>query len=165
LFSIRKHVDESVTICGSEDSEDCHDDHYLPAFKYGQPDLNGDGKSDFVILRFDGMSGDSDNVSYFVIFVACTPELYRRIHWSAYTSINIEPGEYEDGFAVIKVIRECFSMRANSEQRREYDIRYNIESREYGPPAGDPRLSDYCSDYEMSLPWEPAAAKPMPSHL
>lgn len=164
LFSIRKHVDDSVTICGSSEPEECHNDHYLPAYEYSHPDLNGDGLSDFVIRRFDGMSGDIHSLSYFVIFVACTPGIYRRVHWNAYASINIDAGKSEGCFAVLRVVRDCFSMGINSEQRREYEIRYNIGSREYGPPADDPRLQDYCSDYEMSLPWKPAVTEPMPRH-
>lgn len=58
----------------------------------------------------------------------------------------------QDEWARLEATRDCFDERSGSYISRRYVLSWNPAVGAYGPPDGDPGLSEYCTATEMARP-------------
>lgn len=150
--------DEHISLCDPNDDDpesECRHVGILRAI-HARPDLNGDGTPDYIyILNGGGMVSNPGHLNVYSGYVACADGSMKLALADALTRIEVTDQRDALGFAVLRVTRECDADTQGSAVRREYTLRFNTRSRQYGPPDGIDALADYCGAYEQSLPGEP----------
>lgn len=120
-------------------------------FVASQPDFNGDGLSDFIIKDFTGVYGNHD-VIHHLGFAACPDGGYVNVLDDFLTSAKALDTPRQDGWAQLEATRDCFDEHSDSYVSRRYVLSWNPAAGTYGPPDGDPELSEYCTATEVARP-------------
>lgn len=141
-----------TSICRMDGQGECFYTEALgKTFVASQPDLNGDGLIDYLIKDFTGAYGDHDVIHY-LGFAACPDGGYVNVLDDFLTSAEALDPPRQGEWAQLEATRDCFDERSESYVSRRYVLSWNPAARKYGPPDGNPELSEYCTATEMARP-------------
>lgn len=149
-FNIQQHDNRALTICPIDSPPSCHNDFYLQAYEHQKIDINNDGLKDLFVIIKTGLVGIDHDINYYAIYLACPNDLYRRVLFDAYTTI--EPtNDSTRGTAILSATRSCYNSASGKFSTNRYIIKYNDKTESYGPPNNDEKLRDFCGEYELSI--------------
>ncbi|MGY0653089.1 hypothetical protein ACW7GZ_14765 [Luteimonas sp. A537] len=152
-MDITEHANRKVSVCRLDGKGDClYTEAFGKTFVSSRPNFNGDNLADFLIKDFTGVYGDHDIVHH-LGYLACPQNGYVNVLDAFVTSAQAdEAGRKEGQWARVEITRDCYDDRTQSLVSRRYELSWDSDIREYGPPNNDPELSEYCSNKEMALP-------------
>jgi len=143
---------QTASICRADGAGDCLYTYALgKTFVQERPDLNIDGREDFLIKDFSGAYGMHD-VIHFMGFVGCPGNFYVKVLDDFFTSIHVRDKESAGHWRGLHVSRACFDEDQGDIVTREYTIGFDQTRSVYGPPNGNPALADFCNATELALP-------------
>lgn len=154
---IETNAAKMASICRADDKGDClYAFAQGKTFVYGEPDLNKDGWTDYLIKDFSGSYGMNE-VVHFVGYASCADGTYVKVLDDFFSDVHVKDTPL-GGWRDLEVSRACFDEKIEDVVSRSYLVRFNSAKASYGAPNGDPMLSKYCSAYEVALP--PSSTKP-----
>ncbi|WP_407351828.1 hypothetical protein [Luteimonas sp. R10] len=146
--------DRHASICRVDGLGDC-----LYSFEFGKTfihaslDLNFDGREDYLIKDFSGAYGMHD-VVHFMGFTSCPGGFSVKVLDDFFT--DVRPREARGTWADLQVSRACFDEGKGETGTRKYTVAFDSARSAYGPPDGNPALTEYCGPEELALPLTPA---------
>jgi len=154
---IETNAEKRASICRADGKGDClYTFSYGKTFVYGQPDLNGDGRTDYLIKDFSGSYGMNDLI-HFMGYASCTDGTYVKVLDDFLSDVHVKDSSRR-GWRDLEVSRACFDEKIDGAVSRSYSLQFDSAKLSYGAPNRDRRLARYCSAYEVALP--PSSAKP-----
>lgn len=154
---IETNAEKMASICRADGKGDClYTFSYGKTFVYGQPDLNGDGRTDYLIKDFSGSYGMNDLI-HFMGYASCTDGTYVKVLDDVLSDVHVKDSS-RHGWRDLEVSRACFDEKIDGTVSRSYSLQFDSAKLIYGAPSRDRRLARYCSAYEVELP--PSSAKP-----
>lgn len=140
-----------ASICRADGKGDClYTFSYGKTFVYGHPDLNGDGRTDYLIKDFTGSYGMSE-VVHFMGYASCSDGGYVKVLDDFLSDVHVKDSS-QGGWRDIEVSRACFDEKSEDAVSRSYLLQFDSSKGTYGAPIGDRSLTRYCSAYEVALP-------------
>ena len=154
---IETNAEKMASICRADGKGDClYTFSYGKTFVYGQPDLNDDGRIDYLIRDFSGSYGMNE-VVHFLGYASCSNGTYVKVLDDFLSDVHVKDVS-QGGWRNLEVSRACFDEKIGDVVSRSYLLQFDSATGAYGAPNGDRRLARYCSAYEVALP--PSSAKP-----
>lgn len=152
LMEIQSLENNGVSICRRDGVGDClYSAEAGRTFEAGRPDLNHDGRPDFLIRDFTGAYGNHD-IIHFLGYAACPTGGYVKVLDSFMTSIEPMDETSDSGWRNISATRDCFDDSEQDVVSRRYRLTWDENKSAYGPPDNDLDLAQYCTAKEMTLP-------------
>lgn len=149
-------IDENkmASICRADRLGDCLYTHaFGKTFIQARSDLNSDGRRDFLIKDFSGAYGMHD-VVHVMGFVGCPGNYYVKVLDDFLTNVQIKDSAPDGMWRQLQVSRACFDESRGDVVTREYTIAFDPARLVYGPPDGNPALTEFCSADELASPDE-----------
>lgn len=154
---IETNAEKMAGICRADGKGDCLSTFsYGKTIAYGQPDLNNDGRTDYLIKDFSGSYGMNE-VVHFMGYASCMDGTYVKVLDDFLSDVHVEDTS-QGGWRDLEVRRACFDEKIEDVVSRSYSLHFDSAKATYGAPNGDRRLARYCSAFEVALP--PSSAKP-----
>lgn len=152
LMDIQFLGNDSVSICRLDGIGDClYSAEAGRTFEAARPDFNGDDHSDILVKDFTGAYGNHD-IIHFLGYAACSSDGYVKVLDTFATSAIVTDIHSASGWKDISVTRDCYDEMTQDVVSRNFTLKWDEDSREYGPPDGDIELTEYCTEKEMGLP-------------
>lgn len=154
IFDIKFRVDRAVSVCfPGQDDVDCFYSYTQgKTYLHSRPDLNNDGLPDVIVKDFRSAYGLHE-VVHLMAFVQCKDKTFLQVADEMLTDLKpirrvAKPQEFVD----LRASRACYDEKLERVRTRFFRLKFDKKTFFYGPPDGDPELSDYCTDKELSLP-------------
>ena len=161
-FKIEFKSEDEMTkiyVCSIIDGESIYggDCYYSlePIMLHVKSDLNKDGLQDVITRNY--MRGyDMDDIQAYQGFVNCGNDVYLRFTVGFFSEIIQLKRKKNQRWPDFRVTRKCDNRDENHPrlQTRTFTIKFDEKNFKYGPPNNDPELMDFCSEKELSLPFE-----------
>ena len=118
-------------------------------------DLNNDGLQDVITKNY--MRGvDMDEIQVYAGYANCGKGVYFEFGVGFFSDIVQLKRKKNQRWPDFRVTRKCDNRDENHPrlQTRTFTIKFDEKNFKYGPPNNDPELMDFCSEKELSLPFE-----------
>ncbi|WP_143814142.1 hypothetical protein [Novilysobacter spongiicola] len=156
-MEIRSGEGESVSVCRADGAGDClHSRALGKTFLHARPDLNMDGRNDFLIKDVSGVYGMHE-VVHFMGFVDCPGNFGVKVMDDFFTDLDASGPLRGEEWREITATRACFDEHLGEAVTREYTVRFDRARSSYGAPDGNPALAEFCSASELAMPIQPQA--------
>ena len=132
----------------------CHDS-LNPIHLHIKSELNNDGFQDVITKNY--MRGeDMDDIQGYMGFANCGKDVYLRFDIGFFTDIVQLKRKQTKRWPDFYVTRKCNNRDENRPklQTRSFTITFDEKAFKYNPPNNDPELWNFCSDKELSLPFD-----------
>lgn len=151
-MAIEVGENQMASICRADGLGDCLYTHaFGKTFVQARPDLNTDGRKDFLIKDFSGVYGMHDMV-HFMGFVGCPGNFYVKVLDDFLTDVHVKDDASSRQWRQLRVSRACFDEDRGGIVTREYKITFDHARSGYGPPDASPALTEFSGADELALP-------------
>ena len=154
---IETNAEKMASICRADGKGDClYTFSSGKTFVHGEPDLNNDGRTDYLIKDFSGSYGMNE-VVHLMGYANCTDGTFVKVLDDFLSDVYVKDTS-QGGWRDLEVSRACFDEKIEDVVSRSYSLHFDSAKATYGAPNGERRLEKYCSVYEIALP--SSSAKP-----
>ncbi|WP_156526384.1 hypothetical protein [Cupriavidus gilardii] len=153
IFDIKFRDDGAVSVCfpGEEDVDCFYSYTQGKTYLHSRPDLNNDGLPDVIVKDFRSAYGLHE-VVHLMAFVQCKDKTFLQVADEMLTDLKPIRRAKAQQFSDLRASRACYDEKLERVRTRFFRLRFDRKAFFYGPPDGDPELSQYCTDKELSLP-------------